>query len=252
MPSHRNRRRSHGLRALRSLLLAAVLGCASAAGAVEIVVQNDSVPGGGAGTPLATFIAGERVAVWLTAPVSGDIVAVQVDWRSLFGGAPTVTEHSVTVHAGGVFPTPGPALATVLVPPMVDGLVNEFRFLDPPADTVPLQVPVTSGQTFVVALEFFNTNAGGGGFLPSVVIDGDGCQPGLNTVFPIPPSAWTDACPLGVTGDFVIRAVIDQPVSTPALTSTGALWLAGLLSLAAALATLRRRLAPVRRLARRG
>ena len=52
-----------------------------------------------------------------------------------------------------------------------------------------------------MTLEFLNQNAGDI-FAPSVVHDGNGCQPGKNVVLAMP-GGWNDACLLGVTGDWV-------------------------------------------------
>jgi hypothetical protein len=93
-----------------------------------------------------------------------------------------------------------------------DGVLNEYRFLDQ-TQTIPLNVPIASGQTFVVSLEFLNTNSGQT-FLPSVVYDTDGCQASKNTAFVIP-GGWFDACLLGVSGDWMIRAVVDCCPSCP-------------------------------------
>ena len=180
--------------------------------AAEITVKNDAIPAAGSGTPLLAFIPNEQAAAWLTTPVAGDIVGVQVLWASQFGGNPASQELGIHVYAAGTFPTPGALLASVTGPLMVDGSVNEFRFRDPPANNLPLQVPVSAGQTFVVAIEFLNQNAGNQ-FGTSVEIDGDGCQPGKNSVLVIP-GGWNDAGLLGVTGDFGIRAVIN-PIPEP-------------------------------------
>jgi hypothetical protein len=90
---------------------------------------------------------------------------------------------------------------------MTDGALNEYRFLDKNL-TQPIMVPVTAGQVFVVSFKFFNDPPPQG---PSVVTDTDGCQAGKNGIFAIPPGQWFSSCALGVSGDFVIRAVIDCP-----------------------------------------
>jgi hypothetical protein len=132
----------------------------------------------------------------------------------------------------------GGANAVIPGPPLVDGLMNEFRFLDPPANAVPLRVPVAAGQAFIVSLQFQNQSSGNP-LAPSVVFDADGCQAGANAV-DLLPGGWSDACPLGVTGDWVIRAVIDCHASgVPASGPPGALVLGALL-LAAGLAAARR------------
>ena len=69
-----------------------------------------------------------------------------------FGGSPPSQESAIHVYAAGTFPTPGGLQASVVNPHLVDGAVNEFRHLDPPLNNVALQVPVSAGQTFVVAI----------------------------------------------------------------------------------------------------
>jgi hypothetical protein len=190
-----------------AILIAAL--CAPSATAAEIVVRNDSIP---PGTPLPTFLPGERVASWLTAPVTGKIVGVQILWGSQFNANPSQLEMAITVSAGGAFPTPGAPLATIVAPTLADGIINEFRFLDPPTDLIPLMVPVAAGQTFVIDLEFFNQSSGNP-MASSIEIDNDGIQPGKNSVFVLP-GGWMDAGPLGVTGDWGIRAIIvPEPIS---------------------------------------
>jgi hypothetical protein len=206
---------------------------AAPARSAEVVVQNDSLISGTLGTPCLCFISGEEVAAWLTAPCGGDIVAVQVYWGSQFGGNPQSLETAISVLGTGTFPAAGSVLQTqgamnaiVVGPTLTDGQINEFRFLDPGTMVNPLQVPVVNGQTFVVSLELLNTNSGAP-FASTVVYDTDGCQAGRNAVN-VMPGGWTDACLAGVTGDFMIRAVVDcSTASVPALST----WSAALLVL---------------------
>ena len=185
----------------------------AASGASELIVQNDSIAPPGNGTPLNTLVPGEIVAAWLTTPVAGDIVGVQVLWDSPLGTNFPSTEAFIRIYAAGTFPTPGAELAKITSPILNDTMINEFRFLDPPADTMALQVPVTAGQTFVVGLELFNQSSGNA-IASGVEYDVDGCQASSNAVLAIP-GGWTDACSAGVTGDFGIRAIV-QSVPLPA------------------------------------
>ena len=94
---------------------------------------------------------------------------------------------------------------------LTDAVLNEFRYLDE-NNTVPLIVPLTSNETFVVALVF---EIGIGASDPSVVRDTDGNQSGRNGLYAqIGGSsyAWFNSSSLGVNGDWVIRAVIDCAV----------------------------------------
>jgi hypothetical protein len=192
----------------------------------EVVHLNDSTVGGTPSTVANVFIPGESAASWLTASCNGDIVAMQVYWASQFGGAPTQVEQALTLFSAGTFPTPGASLASIPGPTLSDGVMNEFRYLDPPINSIPLQIPVSSGQDFVVSVQFFNQSSGNP-FAPSVTYDQDGCQTGANTADVIP-GGWFDACLLGVSGDWVIRAIVDceEPPPVPALDEPGRLALA--------------------------
>jgi len=171
---------------------------------VETTVQNDSLAPGSLGTIQAGFDPGESAAAWLTSPCNGDIVAVQVFWRSLTGGTGVSLEESIIIYAAGTFPVPGAVLETLEGPVMTDGVFNEFRYLDD-QQTIPLMIPVTSGQRFVVSFTFLNDPDPGNG--PSVVND-TGCQPNKNGLF-ANPGIWFNSCSLGVSGDWAIRAVVD-------------------------------------------
>jgi hypothetical protein len=217
--------------------IVAALTLAPSSRAVEVTVLNDSTANGVPSTPLASFLPGESTAAWLTASCTGNIVAAQVYWASQVGSAPSQIEQGITLYNAGTHPTPGSVLlsqgvdpAQVVGPTLFDGVMNQFRFLDPPANTKAMSVPITSGQGFVVSLTFLNQSSGGAPFAPAPTIDQDGCQPQKNAV-DILPGGWLDACPLGVTGDWILRAVIDcQPPSVPASSSTGAAVLVALLS----------------------
>jgi hypothetical protein len=122
-------------------------------------------------------------------------------------------ETAIRVYSAGTFPTPGATLATIVGPVLNDRTLNEFRFLDPPQDTVPLKVPVTAGQTFAVGLELLNQSSGN--LLASAIeVDQDGCQAGRNSVL-AQGSGWVNACSAGVNGDWGIRAIIN-PIPEPA------------------------------------
>jgi hypothetical protein len=175
------------------------------AAAVEVIVQNDSLGDGDSGLIQAGFDPGESAAAWLTAPCDGDIVAVQILWLSLLGGEPQSVEDSITIFAAGSFPFPGAALEVLEAPVMTDGYLNEFRYLDE-EQQIPLTVPVQEGQTFLVSFKFANDPDPFNG--PSVVTDIDGCQDGKNGLF-ANGIGWTNSCDWGVSGDWVIRAVID-------------------------------------------
>ena len=172
---------------------------------VEIVVQNDSVVAGSQVAIQAGFDANETAAAWLTSPCDGNIVAVQIFWRSLFGDTLPTVEENITIFDGGMFPIPGTTLQVLEGPQLSDGFLNEFRSIDDGA--TPLSIPVVQGQVFVVALKFASDP--NPLFGPSVVTDTDGCQIGKNSLFDILTGSWLDLCSFGASGDFFIRAVVD-------------------------------------------
>lgn len=209
-------------------MMAVGLLAGATASATEVTVQNDNNTPGSA---LPNFISGDHASAWLTSPCTGDLVAVQVYWDSQLGANPDSQESSISVFGNGTFPTPGTVLqnqgavpAVVVAPILKDGMLNEFRHLDQ-AMTTPLSVPISNGQTFVVSLEIFNQSSGNP-LASSVVPDTDGCQAGLNGGF-TSALGWFDACAVGVSGDWIIRAVVDcqSTPSVPAVSHAGVILL---------------------------
>jgi len=193
---------------MRAVIGAVAMAMAAAASAAEVTVKNDSLTDLSAGVIQAGFVAGEKAASWLTSPCTGNIVGVQVFWRSLSGGAAFVIGDAIDIHRAGSFPTPGELALSVLGPVMTDGVLNEFRYLDE-NNTIPISVPVAQNETFVVAYTFSENPPAVG---PSVVNDSDGIQPNRNAIYAeISPGLffWFGSQALGVNGDWVIRAVVD-------------------------------------------
>lgn len=196
---------------IRSVVFLCTCCLAASAQAAEVTVKNDSLTDFGPAVIVAGFSASERAASWLTSPCNGDIRAVQVFWRSPSGTTGNTIHFGLYIHRAGTFPNPGALAQTIGGPIFTDNALNEFRFLDENS-TIPLIVPVTSGETFVIALEFAT---GITAVDPSVVRDTDGNQTGRNALyaeFPQGTFTWFNSQTLGVNGDWVIRAVIDCAV----------------------------------------
>jgi uncharacterized repeat protein (TIGR01451 family) len=187
------------------MLMAAVV--AGHATAAEVTVKNDSLVDNGAAVIQAGFIAGEKGASWLTSPCDGNIVAVQVLWLSLTGGGGQTLGGSIEIRRGGTYPAPGEIAQQINGPVLTDGVINEYRYLDDNS-TIPLIVPVTANETFVVAYAF---DADPPAIGPSLVVDNDGILPGRNAIFAIagPVSLWLSSETFNVDGDWVLRAVVD-------------------------------------------
>lgn len=190
-----------------SLLLAGAF--ATPAAAVEVTVQNDSLVNFGAAVVVAGFAPGEKAASWLTSPCTGAIRAVQVFWRSPGGASSPIIQTAIEIFRAGTFPNPGTLAQEISGPVLTDGVLNEYRFLDQNM-AVPLNVPVTQNETFVVSLEFDTATAAGDA---SVVRDTDGNTAGRNALLANfgGQFVWFNSQTLGVNGDWVLRAVIDCP-----------------------------------------
>lgn len=177
--------------------------------AAEVTVKNDSLTDFGTAVVVSGFTANEKAAAWLTSPCNGNVRAAQIFWRSLSGATAPQFGQAIEISRSATFPVPGAVVQSIPGPVLNDGVINEYRFVDQ-NNTVPVSVPVVSGETFVVALDFDSAPPAQG---PSVVRDVDGCQAGRNTILaelsPGGPVAWFSSCSLGVQGDWVIRAVVD-------------------------------------------
>lgn len=180
----------------------AVVGSARAS---EVTIQNDSLTNFGNAAIVWGFVAGEAAGSWLTTPCTGNIVAVQIFWRSPSGIETPSIEDSIDIYRAGTFPQPGELALEVAGPVLTDNVLNEFRYLDENS-TIPISVPVVADETFVVALTFAETPEEL--VDPSVVRDTDGIEPNRNTIH-ADDGQWYASSVLGVTGDWVIRAVVD-------------------------------------------
>lgn len=194
----------------RAVVLATMLASAGA-GAVEQTVKNDSLGNGDSGSIVYGFASGEAASSWLTSPCNGNLRAVQVFWRSPTAGGIDEVHDSITVYRAGTFPVPGTEAAAIVGPVLNDGVMNEWRYLDE-NNTIPLQVPLSSGEVFVVSFRYSDAPVVGG---PSLVRDADGIGAGRNGLHALIGNSliWFDSSALGLTGDWVIRGVVDCPAS---------------------------------------
>lgn len=190
-----------------TILLGAALAVTGTACANEVTVQNDSLIDTSSGTIELGFVSGEKAASWLTSPCDGNIVAAQVLWASGHQPPePPEIENSIEIFRSGVFPTPGALAQSIDAPQMNDGFLNEFRYLDDKS-TIPLIVPVSQGETFVLALGFDHSPVATG---TSTVID-SGLTPNRNAIYADVGGnfMWFSNAIFPVNGDWVIRAVVD-------------------------------------------
>jgi hypothetical protein len=186
---------------LVALILIVMMSGATAALALcpnEPTMQNFT---GGGSAACPCFASGEEAGVVFQIPewhYPIEILRVGIGWGSLFGGNFDQFEEAIHIY-NGALPDPGTPIHTTLGPRLTDGVINEYDLGAQIGEII-----VESGP-LAVTLEFLTANAGNS-FAPTVVHDGNGCQAGLNLVKAIP-GGWSDACALGVTGDWVFHLV---------------------------------------------
>jgi MYXO-CTERM domain-containing protein len=168
--------------------LVAMLGTARA----ETELKNDSFVSGQAAGFQAGFITGEMGASRFIAPEAGrQVLKVQL----LFGGGSTATQTVTLKIFDDTAGTnaPGGELFTGEFSLMgSDQAIHELVL--PAAITVPMQ--------FRVAVQFMHNGA------PSIARDNDGLDAAKNYIFAPGAGGWFRSQTLGLTGDWVIRAII--------------------------------------------
>lgn len=197
----------------KSLWLALACMLSSGVGAAEVTIKNDSLTDFGGAAIIWGFAAGEMAGSWLTSPCDGNLVAVQIFWRSPTGTAAASIQDSINIYRSGTFPNPGALVQSIGGPVLNDNALNEWRYLDE-NNTLPLSVPVSANETVVVALQFAELPVASSD--PSVVRDTDGNTPGRNVIY-ADSGDWINSSNAGVTGDWVIRGVVNcQATATTA------------------------------------
>jgi len=155
---------------------------------------------GGGTVACPCFVAGEEAGVVLEAPANHypiEILRIQVGWGSQLGGNPDQLEGSLNLYAGGL-PNPGVPQFSIAGPVLSDGFINEFDISLLPGNKI-----INSGE-FTVTLGMANDSSF---FAPSVVHDGNGCTGGGKNVVKAIPGGWSDACVLGVSGDWIFSVI---------------------------------------------
>lgn len=164
--------------------------------------------------PVLAFLAGEQVGAVFDVPADDypiEILRLGVGWGSQFGGNPSSFEQALHIYPAGL-PNPGTAQFSLPGPVLIDGIINEFDISASAGNKI------INSEPFMVALELANQSNPPFGSAP--VHDGMGCLAGRNAVFVIP-GGWSDACPLGVTGNWVFHVIYRQVDCSPDCNSNG-------------------------------
>jgi hypothetical protein len=203
------------------LAAAAVLAASSLAVAepcTDVDTRIDSAPDDNATVLVCPcFVPGEIAMTILDVPPgnSVELAEIHILWKSFFGGQPDSLEQAVIVYdmnqegpadPGTFLPLCSEENGCILSGPvMQDGGLNVF---DVRANSI--QLP--PGR-FGIGLEFLTDQSQGNPlFIPSVASDDDGHNNAGGVVrnwVRVSGSGWTSSQSLGVTGDWIIRAVVE-------------------------------------------
>ncbi len=154
---------------------------------------------GGISSVCPCFVPGEEAGTTFLVPAAHfpiEVLRVGIGWASQFGGGGQQLEQAIHIYGAGL-PNPGPRLHTLGGPVLTDGAINVFDLQAQLGSVLVNNGPVT------VTLEFLNSSSPP--FGPGLGFD-SGCTPGANVV-KANPGGWSDACNLGVTGDWVFFMV---------------------------------------------
>lgn len=174
-------------------------------------VRNDSVDDGGAVLVCPCFVRDEIPMTIFDTPssTSATLGEVQILWASLIGGPNLSTESAIIVYSMNQDGPVDPATFTEIFrfddPQLRKGVLNIFDFR-----AADIDLPE---RRFGVGLEIRNDQTAFGGlFSPSVCSDLDGHNNGTNTIrnwVYVVNDGWASSQSLGVTGDWVIRTVVE-------------------------------------------
>ena len=171
--------------------------------AVEMTLQNDSFTGVGDLACIPGFAVEEIGAARFTAPPGSHPFTVERIQVLLCPDGPPVDLVVKIWRDDGSSLPPGTLLWEEIV--TFTPLTYYFNELDLSLD----DVTISSGSVRI-GIEFFF-----GGSPPGLARDLDGITPAMNFVYAIPPGSWYFAEQLGVSGDWILRVVIDANEAAP-------------------------------------
>jgi MYXO-CTERM domain-containing protein len=177
-----------------------VLTLSKTAGAVEMTLQNDGWTDGGAVYCQAGFAAGEAGAATL-GPVAATFTIKKI--RFLFCGDTLTRTVTLRIYLDSGNPIPGTEIHSADY--QVTGSDDALQEMDLSGENV----VVPGGGSIRVSLQFQHSG------LPSISRDDDGITAGRNWIN-AQGMGWVASNDMGLTGDWVIRAIVDvQQVDEP-------------------------------------
>lgn len=189
------------LRTLAPLMLCAVFAAPILAGTAEL--KNDSLGAGGQAAVQLGFVEGEVGGAVLTAgpgdyPITLNELQVFIDKSPLIPDTSMIGRFIVWDNAN--FPSLGAPIYTSADLQFGAGFLNT-------QDISSLNLQISSGS-FVVGVEIVDSGNLFGLTSPTLVTDTNGCQNGLNWVRQTN-GVWANLCSFGVSGDLIIRAIVE-------------------------------------------
>lgn len=201
----------------RLLIPFTLVACAPAFGGdcTSEEAKIDSFVLGGSAIVCVCFVPGEQVMTILDTPAGGTatLTNIQIAWQSNFGGQPDTLEAAIIVYDMNQEGAANPATFAPLCPELegcilpgpvlADGFLNDFN-------VAAFDITLPESR-FGIALEFLNQNSGNI-FAPSVVSDTDGHNNVGGVIrnwVKVIPGGWMSSQGLGVSGDWIIRAIVE-------------------------------------------
>ena len=177
---------------IRAGVLVTLAACGSSTGPNTQTLQNDAYTSGTL-TFAAGFAAGEAAAARF-GPLTTSLTIKKV--RFLFGGAAPVDSVNLIISDDAGTDNPGAVLyAHVYTLTPSDAAFQEI-------DVSAQNITIAANAMFRIALFFKDTG------VPSVAPDLNGITTARNFIYS---AGWSKAETLGVTGDWIIRAVVETP-----------------------------------------
>lgn len=182
----------------RSLAAALALGVSASAAFAQTTVQNDELVSLSELEPVLLGTGDIVTSVFYPdeSLFPFRLVGVEILWASEAGGAEPVTATALHVMSGNT-ETTLEIVDSLASPVLNDGELNAF-------DLDSMDLEYVEGP-IAIGLELGEDALAGA---PGVVIDQNGCLTDRNFVFD-PLEGWSEGCFLGLTGDFVIRLLVE-------------------------------------------
>lgn len=181
------------MRRFPTLLLSLLPLLAASPALAQVELKNDGFTAGGTYQNVQGFVSGEIAAVRLVAPAAGRTLR---EVRLMFAGS--TTSHAIRIHVWEDTGLVTPGTELYVGDTTLAGVDGSLQVIDLSSANVVLPA------AFRVGVEFLASG------LPTLARDTDGTITSASN-FVYSTSNWTFASAYGLTGDWILRAVVSEP-----------------------------------------